>query len=136
MSISGLDHIALPTNQPIAMMEFYRSLGFTIPDEKLWRDVNHPTLTIHCGNQKINLHEPARWQDKDFTLRGHPATPGCGDMCFVWDESLDSLLTTLEKAGARIEVGPVERNGAQGPGTSVYSRDPNENLIEFIIYEG
>jgi len=112
MSISGLDHIALPTNQPIAMMEFYRSLGFTIPDEKLWRDVNHPTLTIHCG------------------------TPGCGDMCFVWDESLDSLLTTLEKAGARIEVGPVERNGAQGPGTSVYSRDPNENLIEFIIYEG
>jgi len=107
MSISGLDHIALPTNQPIAMMEFYQSLGFTVPDEKLWRDVDKPTLTIHCGNQKINLHEPARWQDKDFTLRGHPALPGCGDMCFVWDGTLDPLLESLEKDGARIEVGPV-----------------------------
>ena len=134
MTITGLDHIALPTNQPIAMMEFYQSLGFTVPDEKYWRYVENPRLTIHCGDQKINLHEPPRWQDKNFTLRGHPAVPGCGDMCFVWDSDLDSLLGTLQKAGASIEAGPVERDGAQGRGTSVYSRDPDENLIEFIIY--
>ena len=60
--------------------------------------------------------------------------PGCGDMCFVWDGDLDSLLGTLQKAGAAIEVGPVESDGAQGRGTSVYSRDPDKNLIEFIIY--
>ena len=134
MSISGFDHIALPTNQPIAMMEFYQSLGFTVPDERLWRDVENPKLTIHCGDQKINLHEPSRWQDKNFTLRGHPAVPGCGDMCFVWNGDLDSLLGTLQKAGAAIEADPVERDGAQGRGTSVYSRDPDKNLIEFIIY--
>ena len=134
MTISGFDHVALPTDQPIEMMEFYRSLGFTVPDEKDWRDADHPQLTIHCGNQKINLHEPSRWQDKNFTLRGHPAVPGCGDMCFVWDGDLDSLLRILQKAGASIEAGPVERNGAQGIGRSVYVRDPDENLIEFIIY--
>ena len=134
MTISGFDHVALPTDQPIEMMEFYRSLGFTVPDEKDWRDADHPQLTIHCGNQKINLHGPSRWQDKNFTLRGHPAVPGCGDMCFAWDGGLDSLLGTLQKAGASIEVGPVERNGAQGIGTSVYVRDPDENLVEFIIY--
>ena len=134
MSISGLDHIAIPTNQPTAMMAFYQALGFVVPEERLWRDIENPVLAIQCGNQKINLHEPAEWQDERFTLRGHSARPGCGDMCFVWDGGLDSLYAVLQKAGASIEVGPVERYGGRGPGTSIYTRDPDANLVEFIIY--
>ncbi len=134
MSVSGLDHIALPTNQPTAMMMFYREIGFQVPEEHLWRDVENPMLVIQCGNQKINLHEPAEWQDKQFTLRGHSAMPGCGDMCFVWDGTVESLLSTLQKAGAPVEAGPVNRYGGRGAGTSIYTRDPDANLIEFIIY--
>jgi len=89
MGIGGFDHNALPTKRPIAMMEFYHALGSTVPDEKLWHDAEDPRLTIHCGNQKINLHEPSRWQYKNFTLREHPGLPGRGDMCFVWKGSLD-----------------------------------------------
>lgn len=134
MSISGLDHIALPTNQPTAMMEFYEALGFEVPEERFWRDVENPMLVIQCGTQKINLHEPAEWQDKQFTLRGHSALPGSGDMCFVWDDTLDALLLNLQKAEVPIETGPVKRYGGRGPGISFYIRDPDANLIEFIIY--
>jgi len=134
MSVSGFDHIALPTNQPTAMMTFYQALGFTVPDEQLWRDVKHPVLAIQCGAQKINLHEPAEWQDEHFTLRGHTARPGCGDMCFVWDGDLDSLSTALQQAGASVEVGPIEWYGGRGRGMSFYTRDPDANLLEFIIY--
>jgi catechol 2,3-dioxygenase-like lactoylglutathione lyase family enzyme len=139
MSIHSLDHIALPSQNPIAMMEFYGALGFTLPDEKLWRNVENPRLSIHCGDQKINLHGPDEWQDERFTLRGSSALPGCGDLCFVWDGSLDDLYAAFARANAAVIAGPVERiggrDGGRATGLSIYTRDPDSNLLEFILYD-
>jgi catechol 2,3-dioxygenase-like lactoylglutathione lyase family enzyme len=33
-----------------------------------------------------------------------------------------------------VELGPVERTGARGTGTSVYFRDPDGSLLELISY--
>jgi catechol 2,3-dioxygenase-like lactoylglutathione lyase family enzyme len=33
-----------------------------------------------------------------------------------------------------IRLDPLEREGARGTGTSVYFRDPDGNLLEFIVY--
>jgi catechol 2,3-dioxygenase-like lactoylglutathione lyase family enzyme len=55
-------------------------------------------------------------------------------MCFVWDGDLESLQAALQHAGAQVELGPVERQGGRGPGISVYTRDPDDNLLEFIMY--
>jgi catechol 2,3-dioxygenase-like lactoylglutathione lyase family enzyme len=134
-TIQGFDHVALPTANPVAMMEFYQALGFDVPDESLWRDVPNPRLVIQCGQQKINLHEPAEWQDPAFTLRGPTAQPGCGDLCFVWNGRFDALHAVLDRAGAAVIAGPVRRIGARGHGMSVYTRDPDNNLLEFIIYD-
>jgi catechol 2,3-dioxygenase-like lactoylglutathione lyase family enzyme len=64
--------------------------------------------------------------------------PGCGDLCFVWDETLESLLTHLSERGVEIVKGPVETAGGREQGNvtglSVYIRDPDSNLLEFIIY--
>ena len=66
------------------------------------------------------------------------AVPGCGDFCFVWNGSADSLRTMLDQAGADIIEGPIERMGGRdngrAKGTSTYVRDPDTNLLEFIIY--
>ena len=41
----------------------------------------------------------------------------------------------LARANAQIETGPVDRaGGRQKTGSSVYTRDPDGNLLEFIIY--
>ncbi len=139
MSILGLDHVALPSHNPIALMDFYAALGFSVPDESHWRNVENPRLSIHFGEQKINLHQPAEWQDPSFTLRGPTAHPGCGDLCFVWGGTLADLYAALERAGAPIIEGPVKRfggrNGGTAVGRSVYTRDPDQNLVEFILYE-
>jgi catechol 2,3-dioxygenase-like lactoylglutathione lyase family enzyme len=139
MSIRALDHVALPTHNPVALMEFYGALGFGLPEPQLWRNVPNPRLFIVCGDQKINLLEPDEWQDEQFTLRGLNAVPGCGDFCFVWDGTLEELQAAIQRAGATPIAGPVERVGGrergQAKGLSVYLRDPEENLIEFIIYE-
>lgn len=40
----------------------------------------------------------------------------------------------VRQHGIAVEVGPVPRFGSQGHGTSVYFRDPDSSLLEFISY--
>ena len=138
MSIVAFDHVAIPTDQPEAMLRFYRALGFTTPSPEAWLASGTPAFSIQFGENKINVHGPALWKDPAFTLRGKPALPGCGDFCFVWKGSMDLLRAKLAEAGAPLEEGPVERIGARSAGRatgiSLYIRDPDRNLLEFIVY--
>lgn len=126
--IDGFDHVSLPMRDTDAMVAFYRSLGLDVAE--------HPhVVSVYVGNQMINLHRPSIWQREDFTLRAPAATPPCGDLCFVWDGSAEALHALLGRAGAEIEEGPVAREGGRRtPASSVYVRDPDGNLVEFMIY--
>lgn len=138
MTVTAFDHVAIPTSKPDEMLRFYRALGFSAPTPEDWRAQNSPSFSIQFGENKINVHAPALWQDSAFTLRGPTAQPGCGDFCFVWSGSMGELKATLQRADASIEEGPVERIGARhagrAKGISVYTRDPDHNLLEFIVY--
>ncbi len=138
MSVTGFDHVAIPTDRPEAMLSFYRMLGFSAPDPAEWRKQKMPFFSIQFGENKINIHAPELWRNERFKLRGPTAKPGCGDFCFVWSGDLGDLLGALERAGAEVVEGPVERIGGQdggrAQGTSVYTRDPDSNLLEFIVY--
>jgi catechol 2,3-dioxygenase-like lactoylglutathione lyase family enzyme len=61
--------------------------------------------------------------------------PGGSDLCFVWPGSIEDALNHLRDNGVDVEEGPVPRNGGRGKGTSVYFRDPDGSLLEFIVYE-
>jgi catechol 2,3-dioxygenase-like lactoylglutathione lyase family enzyme len=111
-----------------SMVTFYRSLGFDVSEHP-------PVVSVYAGSQMINFHRPATWQREGFTLRAPAANPPCGDLCFVWEGTDESLRARLEDAGAAIEEGPVTRNGGRrADGSSVYVRDPDGNLLEFITY--
>src|SRR6266852_4340284 len=126
--VRGFDHVALPMQNLEAMLAFYKRLGFQVKE-------GAQSCSVHFGSQMINFHRPSLWQNATFTLRAPAARPPCGDLCFVWDGSPDSLKAMLEKAGAGVITGPVGRvGGRQTTGSSVYVRDPDENLLEFIIY--
>lgn len=135
MTIAGFDHVAIPTENPEAMLRFYRKLGFEVPEIDAWRTSGIPFFSIHFGVHKINVHTPALWKNPDFNLRGPSARPGCGDFCFVWEGSLESLRETLTRACAEIVEGPVAREGGRASGQSLYTRDPDSNLLEFIVYD-
>jgi catechol 2,3-dioxygenase-like lactoylglutathione lyase family enzyme len=126
--IAGFDHVALPMQNTDAMLAFYRSLGCQIRESTA-------AVSVYVGTQMINFHRPRLWQDSSFTLRAPAAKPPCGDLCFVWDGTAAALKTMLARTGAKIEVGPVDRaGGRQKTGSSVYVRDPDGNLLEFMIY--
>jgi catechol 2,3-dioxygenase-like lactoylglutathione lyase family enzyme len=129
--VAAFDHVALPMQETEKMAAFYERLGF--------RTEKSPQLfTIFFGEQKVHFHMPAFWRRETFTLRGPTAQPGCGDLCFVWEGGSTALKETLDRAGATIIEGPVPRpggrNGGKAMGTSVYVRDPDGNLLEFMIY--
>jgi catechol 2,3-dioxygenase-like lactoylglutathione lyase family enzyme len=127
-TISGFDHVALPMQNTEAMLAFYRGLGLPIVE-------NQNAVSVYVGDQMINFHRPALWQNASFTLKAPAARPPCGDLCFVWSGTPESLKTMLAKAEAKVFEGPAPRQGGRKKiGSSVYVRDPDGNLLEFIIY--
>jgi catechol 2,3-dioxygenase-like lactoylglutathione lyase family enzyme len=127
-TVYGFDHVSLPLQNTAAMVAFYRLLGFEV-------DETPHLVVVHVGDQMINFHLPATWQRDGFTLRAPAAQPPCGDFCFVWGGSPESLHALLDTAGADVIEGPVARRGARGiDASSVYVRDPDGNLLEFMIY--
>ena len=102
MSIASFDHVAIPTDRPEELIAFYGALGFAVPSVIAWRESGVPFYSIQFGNNKINIHCPAMWQNPDFDLKGPTAAPGCGDFCFVWEGDAETLHSTLERAGAEI----------------------------------
>lgn len=126
--IRGFDHVALPMENTDEMLAFYHGLGLSVT-------AGANACSVFIGNQMINFHRPSHWQDKTFTLRAPAAKPPCGDLCFVWDGTQESLRAMLDRAGAKVVEGPVERQGGRKmAGSSTYVRDPDGNLLEFIIY--
>ena len=129
MPIANFDHAAIPIADIDAMLRFYGALGCEV------EEVRPPLFySVVFGDNKINFHGPQAWQSGTFNLRGPTARPGCGDFCFVWDGSAD-LAETLARVDAPVVEGPVPRVGGRGEtGMSTYIRDPDGNLLEFIVY--
>ena len=130
MPIAAFDHAAIPIDDVDAMLRFYAALGFEV------QEVRPPlSYSVAFGANKINFHGPEAWRSPEFTLRGPSAKPGCGDFCFAWDGSADELAETLARLDLSIVEGPVPRVGGRGEtGQSTYIRDPDRNLLEFIVY--
>jgi len=90
-------------------------------------------VSFRIGDTQLNVHGPGFMPATNVARL--PVQPGGSDVCFVWDGTVADAVTHLERHGVDVETGPVERQGARGPGTSIYFRDPDGSLLEFIVYE-
>lgn len=83
------------------------------------------------GETQLNCHGPGVTATPVARL---PVQPGNSDLCFVWPGPIGEAKAHLDRHGVVIELGPVQRNGARDAGTSLYFRDPDGSLLEFISY--
>jgi catechol 2,3-dioxygenase-like lactoylglutathione lyase family enzyme len=83
------------------------------------------------GDLQLNLHGPGFTPAEVARL---PVQPGNSDLCFEWPGPITDAISHLHRCAVAIERGPLERFDAKGPGTSVYFRDPDGSLLEFISY--
>ena len=120
MRIATLDHLVLTVADPDATVAFYQRLGMR---PEVFGDGR---LALRFGRQKLNLHRVGA----EIEPHARVATPGSADLCFLIEGALDEAERELRAAGILIELGPVERTGAERPIRSLYVRDPDGNLVE------
>lgn len=126
MRIERLDHLVLTVRDIAATCDFYaRVLGMTVVTFGAGRKA------LSFGRHKFNLHEAGR----EFEPKADRPTPGSADLCLIAAGRLDAVIEHLRACGVPILEGPVKRTGALGPITSVYFRDPDQNLIEVSTYD-
>jgi catechol 2,3-dioxygenase-like lactoylglutathione lyase family enzyme len=125
VTISQLDHLVLTARSIPETCAFYTQvLGFGLTEFAGGRKA----LTF--GNQKINLHQAG----SEFLPCAGLPTPGSLDLCFISETPLEVVIAELKTHGVPIEEGPVQTTGAIGILTSIYLRDPDQNLIEISNY--
>jgi catechol 2,3-dioxygenase-like lactoylglutathione lyase family enzyme len=125
LRIERLDHLVLTVRDIAATCDFYSTvLGMQVVT------FGEGRKALAFGQQKFNLHEAGR----EFEPKADRPTPGSADLCLIAEGPLSDVIDHLSARGVPILEGPVKRTGALGPITSVYFRDPDQNLIEVSTY--
>lgn len=88
-------------------------------------------FTYKMGDFLLNCHGPGIVPN---LVAKKPVEPGNSDLCFVWPDTIDAAVAHLKKCDVAIERGPIATRGAKGDATSVYFRDPDGSLLEFMVY--
>lgn len=91
----------------------------------------NPGWAYRFGDKQLNVHGEGVRPAEVARL---PVQPGNSDLCFEWMGPVADAIAHLKKHNIAIEAGPMQRFGAKGAGTSVYFRDPDGSLMEFMSY--
>ncbi|TAQ90514.1 hypothetical protein B7494_g1218 [Chlorociboria aeruginascens] len=157
--IKALDHFVLTVKSIPKTTEWYsQNLGMR---PETYVPMAAPDVTRHSlifGSSKINLHELGKVgciRPRDiyilfdvvigvFAIEFDPKAlrvkDGSADLCFLTDDDVKEVRQRLITAGVEMvdlgneksDKGIVNRTGARGQLRSVYCRDPDGNLIEYI----
>lgn len=122
IKINKIDHVVLTVKDMNKTIDFYTSiLGFELIT---FGKENRKALKF--GSYKFNIHT----LDKKFTPLAKNPSSGSLDICLISDTPLSDVVSFLHSKNVPIELGPIQRTGANKKIMSVYVRDPDENLIE------
>lgn len=123
--MAELDHVVIHITDWARSNAFYRDV---IGAEIVQLDGR---TAYRVGAQQLNVHGPGV---APVMVARVPVAPGNSDLCFVWPGPIATAIAHLAAERIAIEKGPLTRHGARGAGQSVYFRDPDGSLIEFIAY--
>jgi peroxiredoxin/catechol 2,3-dioxygenase-like lactoylglutathione lyase family enzyme len=120
-----LDHCVIHVSDWKRSNAFYTTV---LGAELITRPVG---FAYRFGDRQLNVHGPGVRPAEVARL---PVAPGNSDLCFEWSGPIDGAVAHLKRCGIAVEQGPLQRFGAKGAGASVYFRDPDGSLMEFISY--
>jgi len=133
MPVVGFDHVAITVADVDATVDFYtRVLGAEPILLDKWRSGELPVALMQVGGARMSVH-PA---GAPVAPHADAPTPGSADLCFRYEGPVDEILATLAANDVAVTDGPVPRPASNGArGTSVYFRDPDDNLLELLTLD-
>jgi catechol 2,3-dioxygenase-like lactoylglutathione lyase family enzyme len=134
MGIAAIDHWVIIVKDLDKSVAFYRKLGL----KETWQgkaggESSRPVFRIN-DTQLIKFYAADRYEIESPSGAPNYA-PGSMDFCLAWDGTVQDLLDFLKGKDIPVRSGPSPRSGGRGQATSVYVRDPDDNLIELMSYE-
>jgi catechol 2,3-dioxygenase-like lactoylglutathione lyase family enzyme len=125
MQLDAIDHLVLTVQDIQATCEFYSTvLGMRVVS------FGEDRKALQLGQQKLNLHQVGQ----ELEPKALRPTPGAIDLCLITQTPLTDVIQHLQHCGVTLELGIVQRTGANGLIDSIYIRDPDGNLLEIAHY--
>lgn len=125
IEIAGVDHLVLNCADVPATAEWYRhAIGVAVETY----DENLTALII--GRLRIRL----RPTGVENWVTAEVESPGALDICFETNSPIAEVIAHWKTAGITLLEGPIRQSGARGLIDSVYTRDPDGNLVEVARY--
>lgn len=131
-----MDHIVLNVEDDEKMIEFYSQILMLTPERlEEYRAGEAPFPSVRLNTDTIiDLFPKRMWKQADLNKPGYH---NLNHFCIALSrEEFEKLEERLNVNKVDIVEGPVFRWGAHGTGTSVYFRDPENNLLEARYYDG
>lgn len=129
MKITNIDHFVITVKNLKKSIDFYHEV-IGLPIIKSQTTDNFASLK--CGHSLLRLRKLTN--DSHAIVADQLAT-GVFDFCLETDSSIDEVILNYQEHHIQIELGPVTKHGAKGAMTSVYVRDPDNNLVEISTYK-
>jgi catechol 2,3-dioxygenase-like lactoylglutathione lyase family enzyme len=122
MQVTGLDHVVLNVSDAEVSVAFYcRHFGLEPLRMQEWRSGAAPFPSARISDECII----------DFVEKERSGQ-NVDHICLVVEP--EDLTRFADTTTLSVVEGPVTRFGARGNGTSVYVRDPDDNVVELRHY--
>ncbi|GJD08618.1 hypothetical protein Gasu2_29100 [Galdieria sulphuraria] len=131
------DHIVINAFDVEVLLRFYSDL-LEFPCVRLteWRQGKVPFPSVRLNDETIiDLFPTKLWKGENTVVRDS-TTLNVNHFCITLAKvDWDYLVKKLAQHNIHPESGPKVLFGAKGNGTSIYIRDPENNLVELRYYE-
>lgn len=125
MKLKNIDHMVITTQDLEKCLHFYVDI-LNMEHEVI--DGHH---AVKFGNEKFNIHA----KKGEFQPAAKNIEYGSQDFCLVAEGDIYEIKEELKAQGCEIVEGVVQCIGTLGTINSVYTRDPDGNLVEIAVYE-
>ena len=126
MGFECIDHFDLVVRDVDRALEFYQGLGIRTGDRKTGYGAIMKVLLLG-DRERINVTTPS-----EVERLGRTVVAGGGHLCLVWKGTIDEVMEQLSRSGITPKRAP--RSPRPGEPSQVFLVDPDDNLVEIIVY--
>lgn len=133
-TLTSFDHLTLTVRSIPDTIHFYTKVLGMAHSSATSSNGDGKTIrhSLLFGQQKIDIQQVG----EEYRPKSSAFVPGTADLCFLTDEDVAVLLDRFKQHGIKVLEGeqPARSMGAKGPLRSVYIRDPDGNLLEWVQF--